>query len=256
MDNILKDLVEGKISLAEAKDLLGNKVLEIEDYAKIDVNREIRTGIPEVILCSGKSDRQIMEITERTLLEKEKVILSRVPSGLMDSFNVSPSNIRKYPEANMIVVSKKEEGGTDAEIGERPLLGVITAGTADIPVAMEAVICAREMGCEIFSAFDVGVAGIHRLLPVIKNMNEKGVKVIVVAAGREGALPSVVAGLLDSVVIALPVSLGYGYGGRGKAALMGMLQSCTPLLVVNIDAGVIAGMMGAKISKMLNVAKI
>lgn len=256
MDNILKDLVEGKISLAEAKDLLGNKVLEIEDYAKIDVNREIRTGIPEVILCSGKSDRQIMEITERTIMEKEKVILSRVPSGFMDSFNVPTSNIQKYPEANIIVVSRKEEGGTDAEIGKRPLLGVITAGTADIPVAMEAVICAREMGCEVITAFDVGVAGIHRLLPVIKKMNENGVKVVIVAAGREGALPSVVAGLLDSVVIALPVSLGYGYGGRGKAALMGMLQSCTPLLVVNIDAGVIAGMMGAKISKMMDVVKI
>jgi len=118
------------------------------------------------------------------------------------------------------------------------------------------VICAREMGCEVVTAFDVGVAGIHRLLPVIKKMKEKRAKVVVVAAGREGALPSVVAGLLDSVVIALPVSLGYGYGGRGKAALMGMLQSCTPLLVVNIDAGVIAGMMGAKISKMMHVVKI
>jgi len=256
MEKILKDLVDGKISLTEAKDLLGNKVLEIEDYAKIDVNREIRTGVPEVILCSGKSDRQIMEITERTLLEKGKVILSRVNSGLMDSLNVSASIIRRYPEANIIVVSRKEEDDTDSNRGGRPLLGVITAGTADIPVAMEAVICAREMGCEVITAYDVGVAGIHRLLPVIKKMNEKGVKVVVVAAGREGALPSVVAGLLDSVVIGLPVSLGYGYGGKGKAALMGMLQSCTPLLVVNIDAGVIAGMMGAKISKMIGVTKI
>ena len=256
MDNILKDLVDGKISIAEAKDMLGNKVLEIEDYAKIDVNREIRTGIPEVILCSGKSDRQIMDINERTLMEKEKVILSRVPSDLMDSFNVPTSIVRKYPEANMIVVARIKKSDIDMKGVKRPLLGVITAGTADIPVAMEAVICAREMGCEVVTAFDVGVAGIHRLLPVIKKMKEKRAKVVVVAAGREGALPAVVAGLLDSVVIALPVSLGYGYGGRGKAALMGMLQSCTPLLVVNIDAGVIAGMMGAKISKMMHVVKI
>ena len=252
----MKDLMNGRISMNEAMDLLGNKVLEIEDFAKIDLNREIRTGIPEVILCSGKSDRQIMEITERTLMDKEKVILSRVPPGLMDSLNVSASSVRKYPDSKMIVVSREEEVDTDMKDGKRPILGVITAGTADIPIAMEAVICAREMGCEVVTAFDVGVAGIHRLLPVIKKMNENGVKVVIVAAGREGALPSVVAGLLDSVVIALPVSLGYGYGGRGKAALMGMLQSCTPLLVVNIDAGVIAGMMGAKISKMMDVVKI
>ena len=248
---ILEKLLNRDISLDECEEMIRNKVLNVDDFAKIDINRETRTGIPEVILCSGKSDHQIMTIVSNMLEDDRKVILSRVPTTLMNSFDHHSCRINKYPEAGLIVLAGKEKSDGEKFPNEKPILAVIGAGTADVPAATEAQVCAEEMGCNVFTAFDVGVAGIHRLIPVIAQLHEKRVKVVIVAAGREGALPSVVAGLMDSIIIGLPVSTGYGYGGRGKAALMGMLQSCAPLLVVNIDAGVIAGMMGAQIAKMI-----
>jgi len=251
MRMILEKLLEGGISLDECEEMIRNKILKVSDFAQIDLNRETRTGIPEVILCSGKSDQQIMTIVSSMLADNRKVILSRVPSELMNSFDHHPGRIRKHPEANLIVLDGMDDRDADNHKNEKPKLAVISAGTADVPAATEAMVCAEEMGCDVFTAYDVGVAGIHRLLPVIRRLYEKRIKVVIVAAGREGALPSVIAGLIEGIVIGLPVSCGYGYGGKGKAALMGMLQSCTPLLVVNIDAGVIAGMMGAKIAKMM-----
>jgi len=249
---ILEKLIKGRISLNECEEMIRNKILNISDFAQIDLNRETRTGIPEVILCSGKSDQQIMAIVSGMLSDKKKVILSRVPPSSMNSFDHLPCIIRKHNDAGLIVLDGNDDVDAATIENEKTTLAVISAGTADIPAASEAVVCAEEMGCNVFTAFDVGVAGIHRLLPVLGRLHEKQIKVVIVAAGREGALPSVIAGLIEGIVIALPVSSGYGYGGKGKAALMGMLQSCTPLLVVNIDAGIIAGMMGAKIAKMMH----
>ncbi len=126
-------------------------------------------------------------------------------------------------------------------------MGILAAGTADIPVAEEAKVVAEEMGCTVVSEYDVGVAGIHRLFPCLEKMSD--VDAFVVAAGREGTLPAVVAGLVDAPVIGLPVSTGYGLGGNGLAALYSMLQSCSVLTVVNVDAGFVAGAFAAKIAK-------
>ena len=246
MRKVLKELLRGNISLESAEERLRNRILNIDDFANIDVNREARVGIPEIILCEGKTTEQVKEIVKKSIAAMGKIILSKVPEDMMKALTDLPFSIKGYPQAKMAVITSEEHNKNKEARRTRPLLGVVTGGTVDIPIATEAVVCAREMGCDVFTAFDVGVAGIHRLLPVIKEMNEKRIRVVIVAAGREGALPSVVAGLVNSVVIGLPVSSGYGCGGKGKAALYGMLQSCTPLLVVNIDAGVIAGMMAAK----------
>lgn len=126
-------------------------------------------------------------------------------------------------------------------------MAILAAGTADIPVAEEARVVAEEMGCHVLAEYDVGVAGIHRLFPSLERMTDADA--FVVAAGREGTLPAVVAGLVDAPVIGLPVSTGYGIGGGGKAALYSMLQSCSVLTVVNVDAGFVAGAYAAKIAR-------
>jgi NCAIR mutase (PurE)-related protein len=148
-------------------------------------------------------------------------------------------------EANMAVV--REPGREQVATGGR--LGILSAGTADIPAAEQARVIAEEMGCETLTAYDVGVAGVHRLVGPLTNMIDADVAAIIVAAGMEGALPSVVAGLVPAPVIGLPTSTGYGMGGGGIAALMTMLQSCCPgLVVVNIDNGIGAGATGALIA--------
>jgi hypothetical protein len=150
-----------------------------------------------------------------------------------------------YSRSRMVVIHYADN--RPKQTGGR--VGVLTAGTSDIRVAEEAVVVAKEMGCEVSTAYDVGVAGIHRLFQPLRAMLEAPVDSIVVAAGMDGALPSVVAGLVDVPVIGLPTSIGYGMGGQGVAALMGMLQSCSPgLVVVNIDNGVGAGATAGLIS--------
>jgi NCAIR mutase (PurE)-related protein len=134
-------------------------------------------------------------------------------------------------------------------VSHNGVVGILTAGTADIRVAEEAKAIAQEMGCTVFTAYDVGVAGIHRLFSALKDM--AGAHVFVVVAGREGTLPSIVAGLVDRPVIGVPVSTGYGHMGKGEAALASMLQSCSVLAVVNIDAGVVAGAFAARIARLV-----
>jgi NCAIR mutase (PurE)-related protein len=150
----------------------------------------------------------------------------------------------EYHEAGHILVLST--GPAPAKNGG--IIAVITAGTSDIRVAEEAKIIAEEMGCEVRTAYDVGAAGIHRLFPALKPL--LAARVFVVCAGREGTLPSVVAGLVDKPVIGVPVSVGYGYMGEGRAALASMLQSCSVLAVVNIDAGFVAGAFAARIARM------
>jgi NCAIR mutase (PurE)-related protein len=147
---------------------------------------------------------------------------------------------------------------TDTWVPPRPggRVGLVTAGTSDVPVAEEAVAVAREMGCLVSTAYDVGVAGLHRLFGPLRAMLEDGLDAVVVAAGMDGALPSVVAGLVDAPVIGLPVSVGYGLGGRGEAALLSMLQTCAPgLVVVNVDNGVGAGATAGLIARRAALAR-
>ncbi len=251
LNEILEKVKDGELSTKDAEKKIRSYALKVGDVARFDLNREGRTGIPEVVLCENKTASQVIQIVDAVMAEGCKVILSRVNQELLSQIEDLPYNSKSYPEASLAVVYPKSISFS-VPAGEGPLLGIITAGTVDIPVALEARVCAEEMGCRVISYNDVGVAGIHRLFKVLDEMNEADAKVIIVAAGREGALPSVVSGLTDAVVIGLPVSSGYGYGGGGEAALMGMLQSCSPLLTVNIDAGVVAGLMAAKIISLID----
>lgn len=212
-----------------------------------DVHREQRKGVPEVIFGETKDIDQIISMT-RTLLDTTgRTIISRVPTEAIEVLRevFSSFHVRVYGTARAVVISKPDyilhrTGGQ---------VGVISAGTSDIPVAQEAALIAEEMGCEVTCIYDVGVAGLHRLLDPLRNLLSKEVDAIIVAAGMDGALPSVVAGLVPVPVIGLPTSIGYGMGGKGVAALLSMLQTCAPgLSVVNIDNGVGAGITAAMIA--------
>jgi len=247
--DILEKVAKGQISVDEAEKLL--RVLAIQEVgklAKLDVNRDFRKKVPEVILGEGKTPKDLAEITLRMLSEKGRAIISRVNEQQINAIkNASPegTSSRVNDKIGMLVVKRK-----DLEVkktGGR--IGLLTAGTSDIPVAEEARIVAEEMGSEVISAYDVGVAGIHRLFPPLKEMIEKNIDAIIVVAGREGALPAVVAGLVDIPVIAVPTSVGYGLGEKGLSALTAMLQACSlGLAVVNIDGGVAAGAVAALIA--------
>jgi hypothetical protein len=239
---VLDRVAKKELSPSEAETLL--KLLSIDEVgclAKLDGNRELRKGIPEIVLAEGKSASDITEISRRMMAKNGRVIVSRCSKEqiqvIQDAFS-SDSLLEINDKARMVVVKKKDfsvkpSGGKVA---------ILTAGTSDIPVAEEAKTIAKEMGCTVYSTYDVGVAGIHRLLEPLKEVLSNDVDVIVVVAGREGALASVVSGLVDVPVIAVPTSNSYGFGEKGLSALMAMLQSCSlGLAVVNIDSGVAAG---------------
>lgn len=213
--------------------------------AKLDTGRAERIGIPEAILAEGKDKDDLVTISLAHLEATGSVIVTRVSEAQIRAFEEaalpSGASMEHNPRARTIVIRIKEREQT------RGRVGVLAAGTADIPVAEEARVVAEEMGCLVVSEYDVGVAGIHRLFPCLEKMRD--MDAFVVAAGREGTLPAVVAGLVDAPVIGLPVSTGYGIGGGGLAALLSMLQSCSVLTVVNVDAGFTAGAYAAKIAR-------
>ena len=215
-------------------------------HARPDLNREGRTGVPEIVYASGKDFDQIRALADAFVERTGRVIVSRIDEGsahrLIEMF---PSRqIRHAPRARMLVIR-----GPDFESSVGGRVGIITAGTSDLPAATEARIIAEEMGCDVTLVSDVGVAGIHRLFAPLRAMLDAGVDAIIVAAGMDGALPSVVSGLVDVPVVGLPTSTGYGVGGRGIAALLSMLQTCAPgLSVVNVDNGVGAGVTAALIA--------
>jgi NCAIR mutase (PurE)-related protein len=218
-------------------------------FALPDFDRHGRKGVPEVVLADRKSVRQSMEIARAFLARSGRAILSRVgkelESALRKEFSASAA-IEWIPSCRAAVIRRR--GFRIRPTGGR--VGILTAGTSDIPAAEEAALICREMGCAVFTGFDVGVAGLHRLMDPLSSMiGEKDVDVIVVAAGMDGALPSVVAGLAPVPVIGLPTSVGYGLGGGGVAALYSMIQGCAPGLgVVNIDNGIGAGALAGMIA--------
>lgn len=248
MRDTLEKLSRGEISVDEAEKALKIHAIEnVTNVARLDVGRAVRRGVPEIIFAEGKSSEDLMEICGRMLNKDGRAIISRVGElqlkELRDHFK--SYEIRKPPHAAIVVVSRGNY--KRSETGGR--VGIITAGTVDLPVAEETAVIAEEMGCETFLEADAGVAGIHRLIEPLTKMIEKDVDILVVVAGREGALPTVVAGLVDLPIIAVPTSSGYGYGGEGEAALMAMLQACSlGLAVVNIDSGIAAGVVAAQIA--------
>lgn len=220
---------------------------ECGDVARPDFSRETRKGVPEVILAEGKEQADVVEIVRRFLSGTGRAIVSRVSPSLLDLLKQEfpQAQLHTYSASKTVVL--REPGCDVPKTGGK--VGIITAGTSDIPVAEQSKIVALEMGCEVMASYDVGVAGIHRLFLPLKQMMDAGVDVVIVAAGMDGALPSVVAGLVDVPVIGLPTSVGYGMGGKGVSALLSMLQTCSPgLVVVNIDNGVGAGATAALIA--------
>lgn len=240
MRKILEKLLKGEISLEEAEKLIhSSQIREVEDFAKFDMHRESRTGFPEAILAPGKEDEDIIKIINHCV-DNGSIMVTRLEKDRYE--NIKPflehlthqGFILDYNFRARILVAKNPENQNE-NIGK---IGIITAGTSDIPVAEEARVVAQEAGCEVIASYDVGVAGIHRLFSHISHMMEEKVQAILVVAGMEGALPSVVAGLVDVPVIGVPTSVGYGVGKDGFTALHAMLQSCAPgIAVVNIDNG-------------------
>ena len=216
--------------------------------AKLDVGREIRKGLPEVILAEGKRAPDVAKITREMLRKSGRAIISRLDQPHVKAVKSSVGKISKveyFPRSRMMVVKSKRYASK--RTGGR--VGILTAGTSDISVAEEAEVIAREMGCDTLSFYDVGVAGIHRLFEPVQQLLEWESDVILVAAGREGALPTVVAGIVDVPVIGIPTSQSYGFGEKGIASLAAMLQSCSlGMAVVNIDGGVGAGAVAAMIA--------
>ena len=249
MKEILEKTAKNELTVEEAEKLVRlQAIAEIEGIAKIDSNREHRKGIPEIILAENKSTKDVVEITLCMLGENGRVIVSRCGQEHIDALKAAlprDAAIQVNEKARLAIIKKKEF--TVKTTGGK--IGLLTAGTSDIPVAEEAKVVAQEMGCQVFSSYDLGVAGIHRVLAPLKDLILKDVDVIIVVAGREGALSSVVAGMVNVPVIAVPTSNSYGFGGKGVGTLMAMLQSCPlGLAVVNIDSGVAAGAMATLIA--------
>lgn len=255
MRKILQKLKDGSISIEEAENQLQLLSLDhIKDSVVLDIGRKSRKGVPEVIYTSKKPNNMVLDIVKSSLDHQDFILLSRVSKELLNllinDFNTK-FNLVYEPENPpfMVRISQKNK-----EIAlDNGKIGLITAGSSDIDVAAEVKLLAESMGIEVFQFNDIGIAGIHRLLDPLKELIKKRVSVIVVIAGMEGALPSVVAGLVPVPVIGVPTSTGYGFGGDGTGALMSMLQSCVPgLAVVNIDNGINAGAIAALIAKQNN----
>jgi len=220
----------------------------VKQFARLDIGRELRKGLPEVVLAEGKDARDVAEIVAAVVRRTGRAIVSRADRSYLTRIRakrIAQTRVNFHEKSGMIIVKRlsyktRKTGGK---------VGLLTAGTSDIPVAEEARIIADEMGCETRAYYDVGVAGLHRLFEPLAELLRWDADVIIVAAGREGALPTVVAGLVDVPVIAVPTSRSYGFGDRGIAALAAMLQSCSlGLAVVNIDSGVGGGSIGGLIA--------
>lgn len=241
MREILERLIDGEIDLQTAENIIkSDKILEVDDIAKFDSKRQKRTGFPEAVFSPSKDYEDLLLIIKKyfesdnsqnliiTKLSKDRYERLKNDLDYLDDF------IFDYNKRAQILVIKTGEEKKDPVAK----IGIITAGTSDINIAEEAKVIVEEGGCEAITSYDIGVAGIHRLFPQIAHMIKEGVEVLIVCAGMEGALPSVVAGLVDIPVIAVPTSVGYGVGEGGRVALDAMLQSCAPgIAVVNIDNG-------------------
>ena len=240
VSNILHKLASGRITQAAAYETLKDLPFEDIEFAKIDHHRTIRTGIPEVIFGPGKTDNQIIKIIGSMKKSGSPIIISRVSKK---SYNIIKRHFpaAKYNEqARMILLSAKKK-----TLKSPKYVAVLSAGTSDINVAEEAAATIEAFGGKAERIYDVGVAGIHRLFSFHKKISKASV--VIVAAGMEGALPSVVAGMISAPIIAVPTSVGYGASFGGIAALLAMLNSCAPgITVVNIDNGFGAAMAALK----------
>jgi NCAIR mutase (PurE)-related protein len=252
MSDSLEDLLErvagGRQPVADAlAELERLGIGTVGDFARLDLGRGRRKGVPEVVFGQGKTADELAAIVGAFLKHSSSVICSRVSAEQAQAVRDARLGAVDYDDRSAVLVARRPD---HVPAVPRGVAGVLAAGTSDVPVAEEAAAVCREMGVTVHTAYDVGVAGVHRLGEPLERIISAGASVLVVAAGMEGALPSVVAGMVDVPVIGLPTSTGYGIGGRGKAAILGMLQSCSPgLVVVNVDNGVGAGVTAAMIAR-------
>jgi NCAIR mutase (PurE)-related protein len=250
MRETLEALAAGRISVAEAEaDLAGYATT---DAGRFDAARETRRGVPEAILGDGKTADEVASLAATAVETTGRALATRVGDETANA-------VREALDADVTVAYDPRAGVVvaHAESFERPAVDatvtVVTGGTSDAVPAREAAAVAHEMGAEVARVEDVGVANLTRITDQLPAL--RAADVLVVAAGREGALPTVVAGLVDVPVVGLPVSSGYGHGGDGEAALLGLLQSCTVLSVVNVDAGFVAGAQAGLLAQAVGAAR-
>ena len=240
---LLENVRDRKIKIDDALRIL--KALPYEDlgFAKIDTHRDLRKGFPEVILCKGKTIEQITKIVEKLSLENELIMATKVDKEVYEAIRNVRKDMVYYETAKIVLIGQRKKKRS------KKIILVVSAGTSDLPIAEEAAVTAEAMGGTVERLYDIGVAGIHRLF----DNKEKlfNANVIVVVAGMEGALSSVIGGLVDKPVIAVPTSVGYGASFHGLAALLTMLNCCAPgVVVVNIDNGFGAGYFASVINHM------
>ena len=242
LKKILNAVSGGKLTADAALKKISGISFEDIDFAKLDHHRALRTGMPEVIFAPGKTDDQIVKIFERMAKSGSDVLVTRAEKRVFDKIKHRIKKVQYNELASAIFLCANKKAVGDGKIA------VISAGTSDIPVAEEAAVTAEVFGAAVDRIYDVGVAGIHRLLSHSEQIRQA--KVIIVVAGMEGALASVVGGLVAAPVVAVPTSVGYGASFGGVAALLAMLNSCAPgVTVVNIDNGFGAAMAALKMIK-------
>ncbi|MSQ13122.1 MAG: nickel pincer cofactor biosynthesis protein LarB [Dehalococcoidia bacterium] len=239
---LLAGVRQGATSVDSALEELARLPFEDLGFARLDYHRALRKGFPEVVLGTGKTPDQVAAISQRLAAHHDRVLVTRVDPEVFEAVRQSVPDARYHAQARLIVVDRRTADPTGG------MVAVLCAGTSDLPVAEEAALTAELMDCPVQRFYDVGVAGLHRLLAVVPML--QAARSIVAVAGMEGALPSVVGGLVSAPVIAVPTSVGYGASLNGLAALLAMLNSCSPgVAVVNIDNGFGAGYLAAMIAR-------
>lgn len=247
MREILEAVAAGELSVAEAESELAGYATS--EAGRFDAARETRRGVPEAILSDGKTPNEVATLATTAVETTGRAIVTRTDADQRRALRDELAE--EFPDAEVTTHERSNVVVAHAADFEAPTVdatvGVVTAGTSDAVPAGEAAVVAEEMGASVKRVSDVGVAALTRIVDQLDRLREADA--LIVAAGREGALPTVVAGLVDSPVIGLPVSTGYGHGGEGEAALSGMLQSCTVLSAVNVDAGFVAGAQAGLIAR-------
>lgn len=243
LKQLLSSVQSGKTGVNDAVEKLVDLPYKDLGFAKIDNHREVRTGYPEVIYGQGKTPQQVRDIIEFLLTKENNILATRVTPGMFEEVKKIYKDVIYNEAARCITIRRKSPVFPETHIA------IVTAGTTDIPIAEEAAITAEIFDNRVSRIYDVGVAGVHRLF---NNLDEiRKARVVVVIAGMEGALPSLVGGLIDKPVIAVPTSSGYGANFGGLSALLGMLTSCASgVSVVNIDNGFGAGYQASMINKL------
>jgi len=237
---LLDAVARGEISPVDAAERLARLPVADMDFARIDLHRELRTGLPEVIFCPGKTPEQLRAIAGEMLAHPGgAIVATRAEPAHAAAVSGLTEDLR-YDEVGRVLVFRTSEA---APLGT---VVVVTGGTSDLPVAREALVCAEAFGCKASLVTDIGVAGLHRTLAAQADL--RAADVVIAVAGMEGALPSVVAGMVAAPVVAVPTSVGYGSSFGGLAALLAMLNSCAPgIAVVNVDNGFGAAALATRI---------